>query len=235
MWESYALRPLHRTSVLNVDSPNRVAHGFSKRLVRSLRSVWRLDDIDYYLDSEHRRKSFAETMPVLMRDFADRQSASCVGDKWPWYIPQLDSVLSAFGSTKLIYMIRDPRGLWNSAQRFRARERGDVVLWEILRFDRLLQQRKLSRDELLTVRFEDLVRSPRSEIARVCAFLGHSTAENDIQVSGNERDPRWEWVPEASGQITPDACGKWRRQMRHEDIKAVERKARWFMEKHGYV
>ncbi len=236
IWESYALNPLHNTSVLNPDSPNRVRHGFDLEFINELRAVWQLDTRDYFLDADHRYRSFAHTMPHLLDDFARRNGAAIVGDKWPWYIRHLKALLQTFPEARLIHTVRDPRAVWNSAQRFRARERGDVVLWEIMELEKMLESYGLEGDRLLTVRYEDLIANPVTTLTNLSRFLGVRITESVAAASldSNLNDPRWAWVPEAMTPVSVWHGEKWKVQMPREQILRVQQIAAWFFKKYGY-
>lgn len=235
IWESYALRPLHSTSVLNPDSENCKNHGFDRDFICSLRNEWKLDSVDYYVNPQHREESFKKTMPKILDDFASRNKATVVGDKWPWYIRHMETLMRTFPDAKFIHTVRDPRGLWNSAQRFLARERGDVVLWEVLEFERILEKYNLGLNRLMTLRYEDLILFPKKTISRICNFLGVNLAEDDVILNLIRDDKRWSWVPEAVKPIMVDNVNKWMTQITRHDIQKIESFSGWFMKKYSYT
>jgi hypothetical protein len=174
-------------------------------------------------------------MSEAMTDFGRRCQAQVVGDKWPWYIDYLETVLVAFPDARFIYNVRDPRGVWNSAQRFKGRGRGDELLRKMLARDRAVSA-YLRRGNFLTVRYEDLVREPAATCRRLYRFLNRSYSNALLKYEPDE-DPypeRWDWVPQASEPFDPWHTVKWREQMRPVDIKRVTEQAAWFMEKYRY-
>ena len=237
IWESYSLNPLHNTSILNPNSSNCFRHGFDQDFIVDLRKYWKLNEKDYFSDINHRYNAFSLTMPLLLRDFAQRMGSRFVGDKWPWYIRHLGALLDVFPDCKLIYTVRDPRAVWNSAQRFMSRERGDVVLWEIMEFDRMLTSYNLKADRLLTIRYEDILLQPAEVVAEICRFIGFTTSalETGIYLDSNLHDERWSWVPEAMSPVSRSHGDKWKRQMSIYNIEKIESIAGEFMERYGYI
>ncbi|HEY1350267.1 MAG TPA: sulfotransferase [Ktedonobacteraceae bacterium] len=236
LWESYAINPLHNTSILNPDSLNRIRHGFKLDFIKDLRAVWQLDTRDYFFDIEHRYRSFSHTMPQLLNDFAQRNGATIVGDKWPWYIRHLKALLQTFPDAKLIHSIRDPRAIWNSAQRFLARERGDVVLWEIMELEKMLESYNLAKDRLFTVRYEDILADPITTLTKLGHFLNVPVTMDAAAAitQSNSTDPRWSWVPEAMMPVTASHGEKWKMQMPRERILWVQQTAAWLFQKYEY-
>jgi hypothetical protein len=174
-------------------------------------------------------------MPAALSDFARRCDARVAGDKWPWYVDHLENTLAVFPDAKYVYNVRDPRGLWNSAQRFKGRGRGDELLDRMLENDRRLEG-YLRRRNFLTIRYEDLVCRPEQTCAQLFGFLGCDFSPEHLFYSPH-RDPypeRWEWVPEAGQQLDPWHTVKWKEQMSQQEIESVRRLAGWFIEKYGY-
>jgi hypothetical protein len=174
-------------------------------------------------------------MPEALGDFARRCGTRVAGDKWPWYIAYLDSALAVFPDAKYVYNVRDPRGLWNSAQRFKGRARGDELLGRMLENDRRIA-RYLQRASFLTIRYEDLVCQPEEVCKRLFEFLGCDYLPEYL-VYDPQKDPypdRWEWIPEAGHQFDTRHTVKWKEQMTPEEIEHVNRLAAWFLEKYGY-
>ena len=236
IWESYALNPLHDTSILNLQSHNRVRHGFDYAFVSELRGYWKLREVDYFGNIQHRYSAFGETMGPLLADFAMRNDSFIVGDKWPWYIRHLDALATSFPEAKLVHLVRDPRAIWNSAQRFLARERGDVVLWEILDLERRLDNYPMDAEKLIRVKYEDLIRDPILTVFHIMEFLGCSSTDGEIASSldSNITDERWSWVPEANQPITSFHGDKWKTQMTVAQIDSVTNISRSFLEKYNY-
>lgn len=242
IFESYALKNKAQPSIMNLDSFNWSRHGFAEDDVRSWSKYWsskskislrilrRLTGYNYpTLDK------FRQTMSHALNDFANRCGVSIVGDKWPWYIDYIDLVVKAFPDAKFIYSVRDPRGIWNSAQRFKERQRGDEILCEMLDKDRKISP-YLERANFLTIRYEDLVCNPEDTTKRIYQFLGANFSK-DYLIDKEKADPypeRWNWIPEATSQFNPRNTIKWQEQINANDIACITELADWFIEKYQY-
>jgi hypothetical protein len=129
---------------------------------------------------------------AVMRAEADRKHKAIFGEKTPAHIRWADTLLAWYPNARIVHMVRDPRGVYRSELRRRTAHpeslpyRWLVTVPPLMRAFVLLEtawawagavadHRRLSRRypaHYRMVRFEDLVRTPDTEIDRVCAFLG---------------------------------------------------------------
>jgi len=243
IWESYAFHPRSQASIFNPASNSWRRHGFAETDVRRWAAIWQAQP-QALLRRILRRATgrpflvvspFQRTMSEALADFARRCDARVVGDKWPWYADYLPEVLKAFPRAHFIYNVRDPRGLWNSAQRFKGRQRGEELLERMLQQDRRVTP-YLERESFCALRYEDLVAEPEETCRQMYAFLGCDYAREYLTYDP-ATDPypeRWSWVPQASQPFDPQHATKWRMQMTAEEIERVTRRAGWFMDKYEY-
>jgi hypothetical protein len=128
---------------------------------------------------------------ILLRTYAAQNGKPVFGEKTPAHHRWVDVLLEWFPRGRVVHMLRDPRAVYRS-QLKRLDAIGSApyrVLRQVPPLARILimaevawawslavdRHGRLAReypDRYLLVRFEDLVRSPASEIRRTCAFLG---------------------------------------------------------------
>ncbi|MFO1541248.1 MAG: sulfotransferase family protein [Chloroflexota bacterium] len=70
-----------------------------------------------------------------------------------------------------------------------------------------------SDPRVLTVRYEDLARTPETEVARVLAFLGEAVVPDLLAIEESAADAR----PDAAGPVSTRSIGRWR-----SDLSAAE-------------
>lgn len=244
LWEAYFLNPSNTSSVFNLKSPSWSKHGFSEDDIKTWSSKLQSSN-PFSLSSRITHKIFGrfafpmepyrKAITEALNDFATRCNVSVVGDKWPWYIDFIDQMIDAFPNAKYIYTVRDPRGIWNSAQKFKDRNRGDEVLNEMLLKDRRISP-LLERDDFISVRYEDLISKPEESCRKLYSFLDCDYSDDYLKYD-KSRDPypdRWDWIPEASGKLDPEITKKWQKKMSSEQIKTVSSTAKRFIEKYNY-
>ena len=243
LWESYAFRPGSRASIFNPASEKWRRHGFSESDVRGWSRIWNAQPKAFLRRVLSRMTGngllltscFRQTMPPALADFARRCNADVAGDKWPGYIGYLDNLLSVFPDARIIYNVRDPRALWNSAQRFKDRLRGDELLSLMLENDERIRP-YLERPNFLTIRYEDLVCETEETVRELYEFLGCDFSTRYLRYEPQD-DPypdRWNWVPEAGGRIDPSHAFKWKERLDPSVIERVTTMASNFMDHHGY-
>jgi hypothetical protein len=100
----------------------------------------------------------------------ENKKLHCVGDKKPYYAREMRRVLKVHPKTKIIHLIRDPRGTANG--RKNTFKKKGVILSAII-WNRLNKniKRFSPRNRRLVVRYEDLVSNPSSELKKICGFL----------------------------------------------------------------
>lgn len=244
LWEAYFLNPKNVSSVFNPESDAWSKHGYSKddviewaSKVKSINPFSIKSRLSHKLTGRYEfpMQPYKEIITEALNDFASRCNVKVVGDKWPWYIEFMDKMQDSFPGAKYIYTVRDPRGIWNSAQRFKGRQRGDEILGEMLKKDRQISK-LLDRDDFLTVRFEDLICKPEETCKILYGFLECDYSDDYLKYQ-KENDPypeRWSWVPEASGKLDPEITVKWKKKMTSDEIQNVNSKAAGFIDKYGY-
>jgi hypothetical protein len=243
IWESYALHPRSPSSIFNPASDSWKKHGFAREDVQRWAAIWQAEPqallrrIVRRLTGHHVfvAEPFRRTMSQALADFAQRCNAAVAGDKWPWYADYIEEVVAAFPRARLIYNVRDPRGVWNSAQRFKGRKRGDELLGRMLAQEARVAP-YLAGENFVTIRYEDLVKEPEETCRQMYEFLGCSYRREYLRYVP-EADPypdRWDWVPEASQQFDPWHTIKWQEQMTAQEIEQVTKRASEFIEKYGY-
>jgi hypothetical protein len=132
------------------------------------------------------------TFEALLRTYADASGKQVMGEKTPAHVAYVDTLLEWFPDGRVVHMLRDPRAIYVSELR-RRRERPESVPYRQLIHTPPLfatfvlhqviwvwaravdRHRRLSRrypGRYMAVRFEDMVREPRSTLDRLFAFLG---------------------------------------------------------------
>jgi hypothetical protein len=175
---------------------------------------------------------------ALLRIYADTKGKAIIGEKTPAHVACVDELLEWYPGGKVVHIVRDPRGVFASELRRRTENatslpyRWLVHLPLLLRWFILLQvvcawaqavtwHRRLSKahpDAYLQVHFEDLVTDPEATVRRLADFLGlneHRRMLRQKVVSKGEN------VGDAG--FDADAAERWRRSIRADDKRTLER------------
>ncbi len=135
-------------------------------------ATWRLglepSDLDHH-------RSFAGLTAQLYDTWARREGKPRWGDKTPLYVLELDTLLALFPSAQVINIVRDGRDValslmrqtWGPTNPYTA-----GLMWRRTMAAGRRAAGRLPDSTLLSVRYENLLDDPESELRRICDFLG---------------------------------------------------------------
>jgi hypothetical protein len=175
--------------------------------------------------------------------YAQRTGKPRWGDKRPRYAMFIRAVFDLFPDAQFVNIVRDPRAAvasqipmgWDEPEDALA---GSTANWEmsVRCVDDLA--RRLRPDQLLDVRYEDLVREPEREVERVCAFAGLETGDAVAAAlaaprTGGRFDP--DRHHRLAQPVSAERIASWRKRLPAADAALVERVAAPYLERFGYV
>ena len=163
------------------------------------------------------------------------------GDKRPAYNGFVGPLLAMFPDAKYINIVRDPRGVvasqlamgWDQPETVVA---AASVRWEFAASRTDHFARRLRPDQLLDVRYEDLVADPHTQVERILRWANLDAGEVvDTMVRGERSG--WFIGPhaQAAAPVTTEAVERWRERLTPAQIALVEHAARRLMPRFGYV
>jgi hypothetical protein len=161
------------------------------------------------------------------------------GDKRPAYSGFIGPLFEMFPDAQYINVVRDPRGAVAS-QIPMGWDAPEVALpaaaarWEaaIGRTDRFA--RRLRPDQLLDLRYEDLVSDPQAALERVCAFAGLRAGDAVEAMIGRDRTPSGGPGKRVAQPVTTASVERWRERLAPEQVALVERAAGQLLDRFGY-
>jgi hypothetical protein len=183
-------------------------------------------------------------------DFYGRaRGKSLVGDKTPGYARSIPLLHDLWPAAKFVHLIRDGRDVCLSAVNWQkpgkllvrcATWGAEPVITAALWWEwhvRLAREaaRALGPGRYYEIRYESLVANPRTEMAKLCAFLNVPFAEAMLRFhegrtrTGPGLDAKDAWLP-----ITP-GLRDWRSQMPAADVERFEAAAGDLLQELGYL
>lgn len=172
-----------------------------------------------------------DVLEALFECYAAMTGRRIVGDKTPEYLTEVPVLSGFFPHAKFVHIVRDPRDYVVSMRKAwgkslpRAAQRWKTSI-------RRLREDVLRSDVAFTeLRYEDLVASPREVLGGLCAFIGVAFDEAMLSLdrpSENLGDTR------GVTSIVASNFGKWRRELRDDEVRRVERIAGALMAELGY-
>ncbi len=148
-----------------------------------------------------------DQLHALLRDFVsgifqavlDRKGGTRVVEKTPTHRLWVGEILTLFPGARFIHCVRDGRDVALSMEDRRRRPGADWIpatlpacarRWrdEVCRLAAL--RRELGDQVIAQVRFEDLLRRPREELARLFGFIGEPAADGELEAILARHPPR---------------------------------------------
>lgn len=173
--------------------------------------------------------------------FAERKGKTRWGDKRPRYANYVGMIFRLFPNAQFVHLVRDPRAAaasqaplgWDEPE---AALPSAICTWEfsLRRVD--LYARRLRPDQLLDVRYEDLVRDPHSTLERICAFAGLAGgAAIEEMITRPRRGVFNEgWHDRLGEPIMTAPIDAWRERLEPHEVALVEHATRRHFERLGY-
>ncbi len=107
-------------------------------------------------------------------------------DKLPGYVSQFDQIRAAAPQAKFIELVRDGRDILASKKKRVARGGGFDPLWDSIAWKSAIDAGSLAEtrfpEQVLRVRYEDLVSTPAQELNKICQFLDLEFEEEMLSV-----------------------------------------------------
>ena len=193
------------------------------------------DIIDRHSDS------LASLLCAIYDAIAEKAGALQAGDKTPNDMGFLGILIQARGipdDAKIVHIVRDPRDVLSSLRERRWNANPEKLFprtWNNSNLNLHAQFHSSRRYRL--VRYEDLVRSPLKELARLCIFLGVSCDFLLRMIDQRERHARYHGQAHHARLYEPisdAAIGRFRTSLPGDMIAACERQAAEAMAVFGY-
>lgn len=139
-------------------------------------------------------------------------------DKMPHNYQRVGFLLSAFPNAKVINMLRDPRdvGLSKWIKRFPAGGMNYSTKLETIAHSANMYRRYMAHwdavfgDQILTVKYEDLVADPKTYSQQVAAFCGIEWNEVMMHPEDNKKQVRTASIDQVRKKISTKSIGGWR-------------------------
>jgi hypothetical protein len=179
---------------------------------------------------------------ACLRMHADAHGKPRWADKRPAYSGFVAMLFAMFPDAQYVNVVRDPRGAVASLMKMgwyspEVALHAATAHWEasIQRTDHFA--RNLRPDQLLDVRYEDMVADPHAAFERICAFAGLRAGDTVAEMIEAEREGRFRegGLHERLGQpVTTASVERWRERLEPHQVALVERAAAPWLERFGY-
>jgi hypothetical protein len=168
---------------------------------------------------------FAVEAPFLA--YAKREGKGRFGDKTPPYLRAVDELLAIWPAARVVVLVRDARAVAHSIVKlpFGPNNAYAAAEWWARGIRAGLEAERRHPEQVLTVRYEDLVTEPEETVRRVCDHvrLGYNSGMLAIEHAspGKIVPEQAKWYTGVSKPISAAAGDRWRTEMSEEDQRLV--------------
>jgi hypothetical protein len=161
------------------------------------------------------------------RAYAAREGKERFGDKTPAYLHAVDELLAVWSDARVVVLVRDARGVAHSITKlpFGPNNAYAAAAWWADGIRTGLEAERRHPEQVLTVRYEDLVSEPEATVRRVCDHvrLGYNSEMLAIERAGPGKivPEQADWYTGVASPISAAAADRWRVELPADDQRLV--------------
>jgi hypothetical protein len=192
------------------------------------------EDVDQLFQIAANNRDHAALLSTAYDYLTTRSGKTRWLDKSPSYIMIVDDLLTRFPGAKVIMLVRDPRDILASKLR-RSKKKGNYdPVWDTLSWRAAVRAGDSARmnypEQVIRVRYEDMVVEPEREFRRICHFLDLPYEKGMLQVSWTNTS-----IEGLKGSgIGTGAMGKWRGTLPENDVFICQQLSKGEMAENNY-
>lgn len=204
-----------------------------------LNAWWMLDfkAVEEKLDAMPISSDYASVSKIPYLVYSNSKDAGQVllGDKNPEYSLRIDSIMSTFPKSKIVVMMRDPRDNVSSYLNvtFDLQNIAGLAQRYNLYTSAILKAKKKYGDQILLVKFEDLVTTPKNTMSEICNFLNVSYYPELLEFYKSS-DNVFSFNQKIKSPFDKDNCYKWKHSEASDALQKVDLVCADLIEKLNY-
>ena len=177
---------------------------------------------------------------IVFDEFAKAHGKARWGDKRPAYFEEVDVLLRLFPDAQIVHIVRDGRATVASLKGmpwWPVPSTASMATWALSEWCLQRDAARLPADTFHSLRYEDLVRDPRSELTRLCAFLDEEFDEAMLEPH-KVRDvvpERKTWHKNLDEGVNASAVDAWRKRLDPWEIGLMEQALGRQLTRNGYL
>jgi|5_EtaG_2_1085323.scaffolds.fasta_scaffold00151_19 hypothetical protein len=217
--------------------------------------------ISEYFDSNQLNTHFEHFIKGIFEDKAMSEGVSVISEKTPRNAIHFEEILNLFSDSKVVFVVRDPRAIYNSMKKVRNRTKkidktktGPINPSHFIGslysaagyiqkcFDNGSNVARKYPERVLVVKYEELVDHPERETKKLAEFLGLSWVEDmmnpnsqkfDNPRSGESNNP-WYSKEKRNRNIEKSDKTKWKDQLSSFEKKYINRRLNKYLNEYSY-
>ncbi|WP_274476447.1 sulfotransferase family protein [Mangrovimonas aestuarii] len=208
--------------------------------------TWEMNLSSAHLESRNlppTKQSLANVINVIYNTYINSQGTQAKrwGDKTPINTIFIDKIAKIFPKAQYIHIVRDPRDVVCSYVKANLYDDYFEALkfWKEANRKAELLRKQLPEDRFYQIRYEDLVKSPDSELKKICDFLGVDYSPEMLLFWKNKNelgDVKYNQHHDNIGNpISTASVGKWKKILSNDELQYIETNAAEQIQKYSYL
>jgi len=185
------------------------------------------------------KPTFSELFKAVLETYRQQQGAVHVGEKTPWHLIYVDTILSWYTDAKVIFVIRDGRDVIQSLMNASFAHKNfdsHAIAW-CSSSRKCLNYLKNYPEHVTCVRLEDLVLNPEGEVARLDEFVGLEFDPNQLDsniptkvVAEHEKS----FKQQSTRQIDAQNIYKWKNKLTTKELNEINSLLGYYLKAFNY-
>ena len=201
----------------------------------------------------HHQLSYTQAVETVYQTYCQQfdPAASIWGDKNPFHIYQLGKIRRYFPGVKVILIVRDFRACYSSVKKLVAKEQERGEVWQGIKtigglthqwnqVVKIIEKYHQKWEQFYLVSYEDLVREPSAQLAKICKWVGVDFQESMLQFYQKNAElglvpvNQMVWHPNTLEPIGSDRINAWQDELSVTELETIELMNWKNLEKLGY-
>lgn len=202
----------------------------------------RITDAENWTNLLEHAERYSDIFDGLLKLLARRSHKTIIGEKTPHHLTCIDLILSYYPRAPIVALVRDGRAVvrsrvnhpnWSNSLLTAAWHWRD----DAIRLRRLLDSS--TRDQVIVVKYEDLILQPAEALARVCNHLGVSFEAEMLEKSDEQNSEfaeyyQQKWMSKSSRDIDTSRISSWKSEFSRGELRLIENQIGEELENFGY-
>ncbi|MER3319463.1 MAG: sulfotransferase [Allomuricauda sp.] len=189
-----------------------------------------------------KKQTLSHIIDIVYRTYIEEkgENADRWGDKTPINTIFIDKIIKIFPKAQFIHIVRDPRdvvcsytkaGLYNNYW-------DALAFWKESNNKAIKLKQRLPENQYFQVKYEELVKSPETELKKICGFLNIKYTDKLLDFWKNKDNlgdvAMRKHHENLKNPINTNSIGKWKTVLSREDVERIESVASEVNEDYGY-
>jgi hypothetical protein len=176
--------------------------------------------------------NFKDILHHCMLEYFEETPSPIFVHKAGYYIDILEDVQKTFGEAKNIFVMRDPRAIFNSQKNARCLYSGKLMghslpyfVWQFRKRAKIVEQNRKNKN-LYCVHYEKLIENTAEVMAEILDFLGVHAAKKDVASGYADRIPENQQQLHTNVKSDPNrnSLAKWKQGLQKHEVLFIQHK-----------